>query len=32
MELYYIKHRSLWLDIKLIARTALKVFKREGAE
>lgn len=32
MELYYIKHRSAWLDIKLIFRTAIKVFKKEGAE
>jgi lipopolysaccharide/colanic/teichoic acid biosynthesis glycosyltransferase len=32
MELYYIKHRSLWLDFKIICRTAVKVFKREGSK
>jgi len=32
MELYYIKHRSLWLDIRLIFRTVFTVFRHEGAE
>ena len=32
MELYYIKHRSLWFDIKIIFRTFIKVFKNEGAK
>lgn len=32
MELYYIKHRSLWLDFKIIILTAVKVFKHEGAK
>ncbi len=32
MELYYIKHRSWWLDIKIIFRTVIKVFKREGSK
>lgn len=32
MELYYIKHRSLWMDFKIICKTAVGVFKREGAE
>lgn len=32
MELYYIKHRSLWLDFKIICLTTLKVFKRDGAK
>ena len=31
MELYYIKHRSIWMDIKIIFLTFIKVFKREGA-
>ena len=31
-ELYYIKHRSFWLDFKLICRTFIKVFKRDGAK
>ena len=31
MELYYIKHRSIWMDIKIILLTFIKVFKREGA-
>ena len=31
-ELYYIKHRSFWLDVKLICRTFVKVFKRDGAK
>ena len=31
MELYYIKHRSWWMDIKIIFLTFVKVFKREGA-
>lgn len=31
-ELYYIKHRSFWLDVKLICRTFIKVFKRDGAK
>lgn len=32
MELYYIKHRSWWMDFKIIFLTFIKVFKREGAE
>jgi len=32
MELYYIKHRSWWMDIKIIFLTFVKVFKREGAK
>lgn len=32
MELYYIKHRSLWLDFKIIILTVVKVFKHEGAK
>ncbi len=32
MELYYVKHRSWWMDIKIIFLTFIKVFKREGAK
>lgn len=32
MELYYVKHRSLWMDIKLIFQTVGAVFRHEGAE
>lgn len=32
MELYYIKHRSLWMDISLIFRTVFTVFRHEGAK
>ena len=32
MELYYVAHRSLWLDIKIMFRTVLAVIKRDGAE
>lgn len=31
MEIYYIKNRSLWMDIKIIFKTGLSVFKGEGA-
>ena len=30
MDTYYIENRSLWLDIKIIFMTILKVFKTEG--
>jgi len=30
MDTYYIENRSLWLDIKIIFMTILKVFKIEG--
>lgn len=32
MELYYIDHCSLWLDIKIIFKTFFAVIKREGAK
>lgn len=32
MELYYVKHRSVWMDLWLILRTVITVFKHEGAE
>lgn len=31
MDMYYIDNMSLWLDIKIIFKTALSVFKKEGA-
>ena len=32
MELYYISHRSFWLDLKIIFKTVISVIKRDGAE
>lgn len=32
MELYYVEHRSFWLDIKIILKTVLVVFRQEGAQ
>jgi lipopolysaccharide/colanic/teichoic acid biosynthesis glycosyltransferase len=32
MEMYYVEHRSLWLDIKIIFKTFSSVIKREGAQ
>lgn len=32
LELYYIDHCSLWLDIKIVCWTIIKVIKREGAK
>lgn len=32
MELYYIEHCSLWLDIKIIFKTVLSVLKHKGAK
>lgn len=31
MEIYYVKNRSLWLDIKIIFKTFVSVFKGESA-
>ena len=31
MDMYYIDNRSLWLDIKIIFKTAISVIKKEGA-
>ena len=31
MELYYVCKRSLWLEIKLLFKTVISVFKQEGA-
>ncbi|MCS7070673.1 MAG: sugar transferase [Anaerolinea sp.] len=30
-DLYYVRHYSFWLDMQIIARTALSVFTRKGA-
>ncbi len=32
LELYYVDHCSIWLDIKIIFKTIIGVFKREGAK
>ncbi|HAE16252.1 MAG TPA: sugar transferase [Erysipelotrichaceae bacterium] len=32
MEMYYIDHKSLWLDIKIFFKTFSSVLKREGAQ
>lgn len=32
MEIYYIKNRSFWMDIKIILKTFFSVFKGEGAK
>ena len=30
LDVWYVDHQSLWLDFKILARTALQVLKREG--
>lgn len=30
-DIYYVKNQSIWLDIKLLMKTVVMVFKREGA-
>lgn len=32
MELYYVKNRSLWFDIRILARTVVAVFTKAGAK
>lgn len=32
MEMYYVEHMSLWLDIKILFKTVQSVFKQEGAQ
>ncbi len=32
MELYYISHRSLWFDIKILLKTIVAVVKKDGAK
>ena len=31
LELYYVEHQSLWLDIKIFFKTFITVLKKEGA-
>ncbi len=30
LDVWYVDHRSLWLDARILAKTAAKVFAREG--
>ncbi|HOP86754.1 MAG TPA: sugar transferase [Syntrophorhabdaceae bacterium] len=30
LDLWYVEHHSLWLDIKILFKTFIQVFKREG--
>ena len=32
MELYYVHHASVWLDVKILFKTVITVLKREGAQ
>lgn len=32
LELYYVDHASLMLDIRILLKTVLSVFKQEGAK
>ena len=32
MEIYYVEHNSLWLDIKILFKTVISVIKKEGAQ
>ena len=32
MEMYYIEHQSLWLDIKIFFKTFISVIQKEGAK
>ncbi|MBQ4374999.1 MAG: sugar transferase [Erysipelotrichales bacterium] len=32
MEMYYIDHQGLWLDIRIFFKTIVSVFKKEGAK
>jgi exopolysaccharide production protein ExoY len=31
LDQLYVKNRSMWLDLKILAKTVVVVFKREGA-
>ena len=31
MEMYYVEHNSLWLDIKILFKTVISVIKKEGS-
>lgn len=30
LDVWYVNHRSLWLDLKILALTFLQVFRRKG--
>ena len=30
LDVWYVEHRNLWLDVKILAVTALKILRREG--
>ena len=30
LDIWYVDHRSVWIDVKIIARTIMKLIKREG--
>jgi lipopolysaccharide/colanic/teichoic acid biosynthesis glycosyltransferase len=30
LDLWYVEHQSLWLDLKILLKTLVKVFRREG--
>ena len=32
MEMYYVEHCSLWLDIKILFRTVFSVIREDGAQ
>lgn len=32
LELYYVDHCSVWLDLKIIFKTLVSVLKRDGAK
>ncbi|MFC0390863.1 sugar transferase [Paenibacillus mendelii] len=32
LDVWYVDHQSLWLDLKIVALTFIKVFKREGIQ
>lgn len=32
MDIWYVDHRSFWLDLRILALTALKVVRREGVQ
>jgi lipopolysaccharide/colanic/teichoic acid biosynthesis glycosyltransferase len=32
LDVYYLKHQSLWLDVKIILLTFVKVIKRDGVQ
>jgi lipopolysaccharide/colanic/teichoic acid biosynthesis glycosyltransferase len=30
LDVWYVDHRNLWLDIRILVLTVLKIFQREG--